>query len=198
MRYKTLLCDCNRTMQIDGKVIARGLNVDELPRVQSEMCRRHLAAFEAAIKSGDDLLVACTQEAPLFTELHAELGGTGAIRFANIRESAGWSDEGRSAAPKMAALLAMADAPDPEPVPTVSYEAGGNLLIVGPGAAALAWAEQVRVPTENAVAIGPIVVQQVEALVAQPGSLKESLLGMSFLSRLRSYEFSGDYLTLRS
>ncbi len=144
MRHKTLLCDCNRTMQIDGKVIARGLNVDELPRVQSEMCRRHLAAFETAVKSGDDLLVACTQEAPLFTELHKELGGTGAIRFANIREAAGWSDEGKKAAPKMAALLAMADAPDAEPVPTVSYEAGGNLLIVGPGAAALAWAERLQ------------------------------------------------------
>ena len=36
------------------------------------------------------------------------------------------------------------------------------------------------------------------ALVAKPGTLKESLLGMSFLSRLRSYEFAGEYLTLRS
>ena len=31
-----------------------------------------------------------------------------------------------------------------------------------------------------------------------PGALKENLLGMSFLSRLRSYEFTSDYLTLRS
>ncbi len=144
MRHKTLLCDCNRTMTIDGQVIARGLNIDALPRVQSEMCRRHLATFEAAVKSGDDLLVACTQEAPLFTELHRELSGTGTIRFANIRESAGWSDDGKKAAPKMAALLALADAPDPEPVPTVNYEAGSHLLIVGPGAAALAWAERLQ------------------------------------------------------
>lgn len=46
-------------------------------------------------------------------------------------------------------------------------------------------------------AIGPIVLNDVEALVAQPGNLKESLLGMSFLRRLRSYEFSGDFLTIR-
>lgn len=49
----------------------------------------------------------------------------------------------------------------------------------------------------RSIAIGPIEVRDVEALVAQPGSLNESLLGMSFLRRLRSYEFSGDFLTLR-
>jgi aspartyl protease family protein len=38
---------------------------------------------------------------------------------------------------------------------------------------------------------------QVDALVAKPGTLHQSLLGMSFLSRLRSYEFSGDRLELR-
>jgi aspartyl protease family protein len=47
------------------------------------------------------------------------------------------------------------------------------------------------------VAIGPLDRQRVEALVAQPGAMTQSLLGMSFLSRLRSYEFSGDFLTLR-
>jgi aspartyl protease family protein len=49
----------------------------------------------------------------------------------------------------------------------------------------------------NKVAIGPLDRQKVDALVAQPGALNESLLGMSFLSRLRSYEFSGDFLLLR-
>lgn len=49
----------------------------------------------------------------------------------------------------------------------------------------------------DSVAIGPLDRQKVEALVAQPGALTQSLLGMSFLSRLRSYEFSGDFLTLR-
>ena len=49
----------------------------------------------------------------------------------------------------------------------------------------------------DAVAIGPLDRNKVDALVAQPGALTQSLLGMSFLSRLRSYEFSGDFLTLR-
>jgi len=49
----------------------------------------------------------------------------------------------------------------------------------------------------RAIAIGPLMVRDVNALVAPPGSLNENLLGMSFLRRLRSYEFSKDFLTLR-
>lgn len=142
MRHKTLLCNCNRTMRIDGKALAQGLGEDAAPKIHDALCRQHLAAFEAAVKTGDDLLVACTQEAPLFSALHGELEGRGEIRFANIRETAGWSKQGADSAPKMTALLAAADLPEPEPVPTVDYKAGGELLIVGPGAAALSWAER--------------------------------------------------------
>ena len=53
-----------------------------------------------------------------------------------------------------------------------------------------------RVRLEEA-SIGPLDRKKVDALVAQPGALTQSLLGMSFLSGLRSYEFSGDFLTLR-
>lgn len=49
----------------------------------------------------------------------------------------------------------------------------------------------------KSVSVGPLEVRDVEALVAQPGALNENLLGMSFLKRLRSYEFTGDFLTLR-
>ncbi len=49
----------------------------------------------------------------------------------------------------------------------------------------------------RSLAVGPLEVTDVNALVAPAGSLNENLLGMSFLRRLRSYEFSKDYLTLR-
>jgi heterodisulfide reductase subunit A-like polyferredoxin len=137
-----LICNCNRTMPLDGKALARALKLDTPFAVQSELCRRHVSAFEAAVKNGDDLVVACTQEAPLFTELHGELKGGGAIQFVNIREAAGWSAEAGAATPKIAALLALADVPEPEPVSLVSYQSGGNLLIIGPGAVALQWAER--------------------------------------------------------
>jgi aspartyl protease family protein len=45
--------------------------------------------------------------------------------------------------------------------------------------------------------VGPLVIDDVEALVAKPGTLNESLLGMSFLRRLRSYAVTGDFVTLR-
>ena len=48
------------------------------------------------------------------------------------------------------------------------------------------------------ITIGPITLRAVEALVAREGELNESLLGMSFLNRLRSYEVKGDFLILRS
>ena len=49
----------------------------------------------------------------------------------------------------------------------------------------------------KSVSIGNVTARNVEALIARPGALHQSLLGMSFLSRLQSYEFSGDFLTLR-
>ncbi len=139
---KLLLCNCNKTMPLDGKTVGSALGVEAVPAVNSELCRRHVAAFEAAAKSGDDLLVACTQEAPLFRELHDEFKAAGDIRFVNIRETAGWSQQSQQATPKIAALLAVAQLPEPEPVPVVAYQSHGELLIIGPGAAAIAWAEQ--------------------------------------------------------
>jgi aspartyl protease family protein len=46
------------------------------------------------------------------------------------------------------------------------------------------------------VAVGPIVMRNVSALVARPGALDESLLGMSFLGRLKSYEVERGRLIL--
>jgi aspartyl protease family protein len=48
------------------------------------------------------------------------------------------------------------------------------------------------------IAVGGIVERRVPALVSAPGDLKTSLLGMSFLNRLASFEVSGGRLTLRA
>jgi aspartyl protease family protein len=47
------------------------------------------------------------------------------------------------------------------------------------------------------VAVGPIVVRNVAALVARKGALGQSLLGMSFLERLQSYSVERGRLVLK-
>lgn len=59
----------------------------------------------------------------------------------------------------------------------------------GRGHAAAVVIDQIR--------IGNIIERRVPALVAQPGNLRTSLLGMSFLSRLDSFEVRGKQLVLR-
>jgi aspartyl protease family protein len=51
--------------------------------------------------------------------------------------------------------------------------------------------------TLERVGVGSIVEHAVPALIAQPGQLKTSLLGMSFLNRLESYSVNSEKLILR-
>src|SRR5205085_10339536 len=52
--------------------------------------------------------------------------------------------------------------------------------------------------TLERIAVGSIVERSVPALVAQPGQLRVSLLGMSFLNRLESWEVRSDRLRMRA
>ncbi len=49
----------------------------------------------------------------------------------------------------------------------------------------------------KSVRIGPVVLNDVEGLVARAGTLNENLLGTSFLRRLSSYVVAGNFATLR-
>ena len=154
---KTLLCNCNQTMTLDAPALRQALSrlpgaqTDGLDTVHTLLCRREAAAFQRAAKatgaSGDELLVACTQESRLFLELNEETEGAASVQerpihFVNIRETGGWSREHRSAAgaqaltPKLAALIATAQLPPPDPVATVSYRSGGRCLVLGAAQAA--------------------------------------------------------------
>jgi len=144
------ICNCNRTMALDAKALERALGLKQPVRMHTELCRKEVASFQGALKD-EACVVACTQEAPLFTELAQSAGSATLLKFVNIREHAGWSKEGAQAIPKIAALLALADLPEPESVPVVSYRSGGQLLIVGPTAAALAWADKLAGQVEVSV-----------------------------------------------
>lgn len=117
-------------MPLDPRAL--GAALDEKLTLHTSLCRREAGAFLKAAQAGDDLVVACTQEQRLFTAL-AEQSETpvAPIRFVNIRETGGWSKDAAQAGPKIAALLAAAHLPAPEPVATVSYASNGRLLVVG-------------------------------------------------------------------
>jgi len=51
--------------------------------------------------------------------------------------------------------------------------------------------------TLDRMSIGGITERAVPALIAQPGQLRVSLLGMSFLNRLESWEVRGERLVMR-
>jgi len=136
------VCTCNATMPIDGAALARALGRATPVPVHHAMCQRDLGTFTGAVHG--DALVACTQEQRLLGDAADDAGRTRTIRFVNVRETAGWSSESRAATPKMAALLAAAALPDPPPVARVAYASRGELLIAGPAAAALSWADALK------------------------------------------------------
>jgi ferredoxin len=144
------LCNCNQTMALDAKALAHALALRSPLTIHTELCRREVGAFNDALQGGD-CLVACTQEAPLFAELAEQAGAKHELKFVNIRETAGWSKESRQATPKIAALLALARLPEPEPVASVSYRSHGQLLIAGPAELAVQWAERLKDQLEVSV-----------------------------------------------
>jgi ferredoxin len=126
----TLICDCNQTQPLDPKALSQSLS--EPLTLHTALCRREAGAFVKAVQGTDDVVVACTQEQRLFGDLAVEAQAkTSVIKFVNIRETGGWSADAKNASPKIAALLAAAHLPEPEPVPTVTFKSAGRLLILG-------------------------------------------------------------------
>ena len=99
-------------------------------------------------------------------------------------------------------------------VPTV-YDTGASAVVLTQDAAKAAGLPldflnySVQVETANGrtraapvtldrIKVGGIEERAVPALIAQPGQLRMSLLGMSFLNRLKSSEVRGDRLVLRA
>ena len=96
-------------MPLNAKALGEALHEDLT--LHSTLCRRDAGAFQKAIQSGQDVVVACTQEQRLFGDLGQQTeGAVSPIRFVNIRETGGWSRDAAKASPKIAALLAAARA----------------------------------------------------------------------------------------
>ncbi|GJE46076.1 4Fe-4S binding protein [Methylobacterium soli] len=121
-------------MALDGGSLARGCG----GRLETadQLCGREIERFRAALATGAPLTVSCTLQAPLFDEIAEAEGAADRVRYANIREMAGWSREGAAAGPKMAALLAAAAEPQAE-TKLVTLESAGVALVYGRDEAAI-------------------------------------------------------------
>jgi NAD-dependent dihydropyrimidine dehydrogenase PreA subunit len=140
---RLLVCNCEISMALGGKELARALGGQGTCEVHSQLCRAQIESFKGAVSEGGPLLVGCTQEAPLFEELRAEFGPDTEVSYTNIRERAGWAEQGERALPKIAALLAEA-AQDLPPTATVTLRSEGACLVYGRDELALETARQLR------------------------------------------------------
>ncbi len=136
-----LVCDCEGTMPLDAKALARACGADEPPVVNTQLCRSQIENFHSALAGDAPVVVACTQEARLFEETAQERGTQLPVGYTNIRERAGWSESGKKAIPKIAALLAesVLDVP---PAHSVSMTSEGACLVYGRDEVALDAAQQ--------------------------------------------------------
>lgn len=132
---KVLICSCEDTMPLDAGAVQRACRGADVVEGR-QLCRAELDKFRKAAGQGGELTVACTQEAPLFTEVAGEIETAAALSFVNIRETAGWSADAKAAGPKMAALIAAASEPAPE-YRMVELNSDGVILIYGHSAPAI-------------------------------------------------------------
>ena len=138
---RVLICDCEGTMPLDAGALAKASGGGDAPTVHTQLCRSQITEFQRAIAGEQPVLVACTQEAPLFAELHEDSNPKAEISFTNIRERAGWSGEAKKATAKIAALLAEA-ALDIPPARSVSMQSDGATLVYGRDETAIEAAKQ--------------------------------------------------------
>merc|ERR1712086_395377 len=93
---KILICNCEKTMSIDGTELSTLCKSTSNCTVENNLCGSDinvvLEALNEAKNNDKNLLIACTQETKTF-ELLAEENNLPAPTTFNIREHAGWSKE---------------------------------------------------------------------------------------------------------
>jgi hypothetical protein len=123
-----LICSCEDTMPLDGEKVRRACR-DSVVIEGRQFCRAELDRVRKVTAGGEAVVIACTQEAPLFNEV-AEESGAEAPTFINIRETGGWAKDAAKAGPKMAALIAATASPASD-VSFVSLSSDGVTLLYG-------------------------------------------------------------------
>lgn len=138
MSNTLILCDCLGSQAIDTDALTAATGL-KCTRVYSALCTKQLEQAAAEIAKGD-AIIACAQERDLFEEIAAEIE-VPVAGYIDLRDRAGWSDEGGKSGAKMAALIsdALLEKPAEKTRDVVSE---GRCLILGASAPALGAATQ--------------------------------------------------------
>ena len=137
-----LVCSCERTMPSYGEEVARACSGAKV-ETGNQFCGIELERVRSLLAGADAITIGCTQQRPLFQETAEELGFEGALAFASIRETAGWSADAASAGAKAAALMAAASEPTPA-VPMLGLTSEGVILVYGRDDSAVDAAERLK------------------------------------------------------
>ncbi len=136
---KTLLvCDCLGSQRVDAEALGKATDLD-CGACYSSLCTNQFDVAAKAIPQGD-VMIACQQEANRFVELAEDLQAD-LPAFVDIRDRAGWTDDGASTLPKMAALVADAKITE-RPHSAIDIVSEGMCLVIGDPDAAVAAAEK--------------------------------------------------------
>ncbi|WP_425044120.1 4Fe-4S binding protein [Primorskyibacter sp. S87] len=127
---RLMICDCAGTQTPDAEALSKETGT-ECGTCHTALCTRQLDQVAVMMQSGAPLVIACGQEQQVFENLAEELD-VDAPGFVDIRDRAGWSDQGEVSGPKMAALVAEALMPA-KPARSVDVISEGTCLILGPG-----------------------------------------------------------------
>ncbi|MEL6241832.1 MAG: 4Fe-4S binding protein [Pseudomonadota bacterium] len=138
MVKRLILCDCSGSQQIDVAAIEGAADV-RCSKIHTALCTKEIEKAAKAIAQGDTV-IACQQERQRFEELAVEME-LPVPQFVDLRDRAGWSDEGARAGPKMAALTAEALL-EPPLTKTVDVHSDGTCLVIGEPEVSLPAAEQ--------------------------------------------------------
>ncbi|WP_146586794.1 4Fe-4S binding protein [Puniceibacterium confluentis] len=129
-----LLCDCLGSQTVDADAISKATGMT-CSKVHTGLCQHQSDRAAAALAAGD-VIIACQQERPFFEALAEELA-TEVPGFVDLRDRAGWTEVGSTAAPKMAALAAEAALVLPS-ARSLDIISEGTCLIIGQGEVAFA------------------------------------------------------------
>ncbi len=124
-----LLCSCDDTMPLDAAAVRRACHNAEVTTAR-QLCGAQIGRFQTVAGRDAPLTVGCTFAASVLSRAADRARRSNPITFANLRETAGWSDDAAAAKPKMAALLAAAAVPMPD-VYSIPVESSGIILIYG-------------------------------------------------------------------